>query len=104
MTTTTDRAAPAWATESYLDHDLLVHRREPAKQPLVCDNRGGTYEAQIVLVREDKLTVDGGSVTVTPGPVNLFLGEFEEMPADQAYVLLNAVAELADALAAGGPR
>jgi hypothetical protein len=99
-TTTIEHTAPTWATDTRIDGNLLVHPRQPTTQPLVYDGRGRAYETQIALHREDKLTVDQDShgVIVTPGPVILFVGEFEEMPVDQAPVLVAAVQELLDAL------
>ena len=99
---------PAWATEVTLDHNIMHFRREAKVQPMLTDTSdlptaGDTYSAQITLSRYDDLVVDpdSGVMTVTMGPVVLFLGDIEELPPEQGPALVAAVHELLDALAAG---
>jgi hypothetical protein len=91
---------PPWATEHYTDHNRVVYSRHATVQPTTVDGFGNVDTADVYLVREDQLvTDDGGDISVQVGVVTLWFGDnIEQVPIDQAPVLVAAITELLDAL------
>jgi len=97
---------PAWATSHYTDGNSVVYSRHATVQPTTLDRSGNVDTADVHLVREDSLvTSDDGDISVQVGVVTLWFGDdIEQVPIDQAPVLVAAITELLDALAAGDSR